>query len=240
MALDKASYIGNLNKAIPANTEPRSEGAGQIRAVKNALVNSFPEVKGEVIHDQDAINSVISNTQWVYGMTQQFFGDVADLPDSWVPCDGRQVTTGTGVIVTVPNLVGHSVIGALADGTDIGETGGSDTIDISPSLPSSTDGHSLVGTEIPEHDHDIHATSTTFDGGSSGDWCARSGNNGAESNFFDPETDNKQGVTAKSLGNGSTGDAISHSHDLTIGDTEYDNRSVFTKGVWIIYIGVTA
>ena len=48
MPLDSATWVGDLDDTIPADSNFVYEGDDHIRTIKLTLVNSFPEIKGTV------------------------------------------------------------------------------------------------------------------------------------------------------------------------------------------------
>lgn len=56
MAVDSSTYVGNFNTALPAASDPKSEGDDNFRQVKTAIVNSFPNVKGAVTADHNELS----------------------------------------------------------------------------------------------------------------------------------------------------------------------------------------
>lgn len=62
MALETGTYISDLNKNNPSSGDPKSQGDDQIRLVKGALLNTFPQVKGPVLiaHDQFASKAYVN------------------------------------------------------------------------------------------------------------------------------------------------------------------------------------
>ena len=68
-SLDPADYIGDLDPDIPGdsgNTGFRYRGGAEIRKPKQALVNSFPEVKGAVLATHEQMNALVLATPGVW------------------------------------------------------------------------------------------------------------------------------------------------------------------------------
>lgn len=61
MTVDTATYVGDLDTAVPANTDPKSEGGANFRQVKTALVNSFPNISGAVTATHTQINAAAAS-----------------------------------------------------------------------------------------------------------------------------------------------------------------------------------
>ena len=138
MAIDNATYLKDMDINLPANTDPRSEGAGQIRAVKNVLKNTFPNLDGAVNAAPAEFNKMLDGTQGRFvGEVTMFSGLIADIPDAWFLCDG---TVQNGF--QTPDLRGKFVLGYDAN----------DSVD-NPMRHAGgdNDGHGVI--QIPSHTH---------------------------------------------------------------------------------------
>lgn len=111
MAIDSAPYIKEMDLTSPSNRDPRVEGAGQIRAVKTALKNSFPNIGGEVTADHVKMNQVFQAGTPTVGMIMMFGGSTA--PSGWAFCDGRAYN---GVLT--PDLRNRFIVGWNPNGED--------------------------------------------------------------------------------------------------------------------------
>ena len=60
MAIDPATYIGQLDPTIPQDADFIGEGAAQIRADKGASKNSFPNVNGAVTKTHEEMNKMFT------------------------------------------------------------------------------------------------------------------------------------------------------------------------------------
>lgn len=78
-------FIDALVPANPANADDVREGAAHIRGVKNVLVNSFPNVNGQVLASDEQLNNVA-----VLGTTVTFDNVYTDLDGSVI----RAANTG--------------------------------------------------------------------------------------------------------------------------------------------------
>ena len=56
MALETGTYISDLNAANPTSTDPKSQGDDHLRLIKSTLLETFPEVTGEVTASHIEIN----------------------------------------------------------------------------------------------------------------------------------------------------------------------------------------
>lgn len=57
-----ANYITNLDASKPTSADPVAEGAEEIRAVKEALKNTFPYANSPMKVSNDAIDVLINET----------------------------------------------------------------------------------------------------------------------------------------------------------------------------------
>lgn len=145
MAIDSAQFVGQLNDAIPANIDGVYEGAGQIRAVKNALTNTLPNFTTAVNPSSDEINEFFSQPhEFIVGQVTMLAGE-APIPPGWAECNG-QIANG----FATPDLRDKFIKSAGAETS--GTTGGNKEINASEYL--SVDGHVLGITEMPSHGHD--------------------------------------------------------------------------------------
>ena len=150
MAIEKAPYIGGLNRNIPANTDSRAEGAGQIRAIKTALQDSFPNVNGEVTATHTRMNEIFQQSM-ALGMIMMFGG--TEAPPGWAFCDGNAYN---GYVT--PDLRSRFIMGwdprsdNLKAAVNVGNTGGKSSIpDLNTYLE--VDDHVLTLDEIAPHNH---------------------------------------------------------------------------------------
>ena len=65
MALETGTYISDLNDNNPAPGDPKAQGDDHIRLIKEAILASFPNIKGvmPVSHDQVASKADIATAQ---------------------------------------------------------------------------------------------------------------------------------------------------------------------------------
>lgn len=103
MAIDNAIYISELDETLPQNSDPRAEGAGQMRATKRALVNTFPNLNGEVTATHDQLNHA-ATVNISRGMILDWFGPYQTPPENWAFCDGSTLTLEDGTLFTIPDL----------------------------------------------------------------------------------------------------------------------------------------
>jgi hypothetical protein len=172
LAIDNAGFISELTLTIPLNTEARAEGAAQIRSVKRAVQQSFPNVDNEVTADAATMNAVFDDVFLLPGMVMMWSKATGDLPKGWVACDGSAWTRVGGQITNTPDLRGRFIKGAIEQ-TDIEFTasGGLHTpngspIAIIPSQDVSIAEHVLTVAEIPAHTHTYGRIATRAKSGS--------------------------------------------------------------------------
>lgn len=243
MTIDRAPFIQGLNETIPANRDPRAEGAGQIRAIKTALKNSFPNVDGEVTANADRMNDVFGSAMPTIGMIMMFGGP--NLPEGWAWCDG-----GIYNNIITPDLRGRFVMGAniayrestlpdpkpntVSAETAVGKNGSSnDETDFGRYI--TTKDHALTLEEIPAHTHTIPF---------------RMGDKARSSGSQHRVTPSPQ--TTNSAGGLPDGTTKPHDHDIIHKDSGvidpsgkpekvvYDKRPAWYALAYIMFVGVPA
>lgn len=231
MAIENSPYIGGLNGSIPANTDPRAEGAAQIRAVKTALKNTFPNLDGIVNANTAKVNKVLDAPELPKGLIAMWNSDV--LPEGWVEADGS-IKNG----YQTPDLRGVFPRGSDTN-TPIGDTGGQDNPNISDSI--NVDDHVLSVAELPEHDHDYIDRYYPEDK----DYLTGAGannvmNNDGGNQVGSGETDSDDnGLLFKDTKTEKSGSNIGHNHSLSDNTTTpFDNRPSFYSLMFICYVGI--
>lgn len=224
MAIDNASFISEMNASIPDTNDDRGEGAGQIRAVKNAVQSSFPNVDDAVEATAERMNEVFTNYSQPLGMVAMYSGDFSDLDDGWYPCTGDTYLLASGGSKLAPDLTGSFIRGSDSTGSDIGDTGGQDTMDIT------VNGHALTKAQMPSHAHKMfgiyqNSTNNTVDDADDvvAHWSDAGGYRMRKSDSGDPIV----GTTSTEGGD------QEHTHGLTYNN---DNRPVFYTLAYIIYL----
>lgn len=231
MAIENSPYISGLNKAIPANTDPRAEGAAQIRATKTALKNSFPNVDTAVTATAERMNEVFNNpSQIPIGLVAMW--TETSTPTGWVDCDG---TIQKGY--QTPDLRGMFVRGA-DDNVPVTSTGGNDAPVLSDHV--TVDEHKLGIHELPEHDHEYidryyPEDSDHLKGDGASNIMPNDGGNQVGSNGTDSDNDGLLFITTNTE---KTGGNQGHTHGLTDSDASpFDNRPAFYSIRFICYVG---
>lgn len=184
MAIDNATYIGDMNINSPADIDDVAEGAGQIRAVKAALQRTFPMLgQGEAAttFGRTPLGGII-----FYSGSQEA---LSAYPE-WALCNGDNVNS-----IQTPNLTDKFIMGGGFD--DIGKTGGSNERD--PSAGLTVDGHALSISEMPSHDHTLPYNAEGSGGGGGGP--DRLGGTGAITNKNGGGAAHSHGLTGESVDN---------------------------------------
>lgn len=230
MAIDTASYVGFLNPEIPTNKDPVAEGAAQIRAIKTAIQQTFPNMTGPVTATTSEMNATFNSPGIPIGTIAMWMG--VEAPDGWAICDGG---TYNGFITT--DMRGRIPFGIM-EGSDINVPGqtvydGNGYEDITQYIDVRP--HALSESEIPSHYHLIGTASTpTGSGGdpSSSNYLEVNGWNGHQSSAF------LHGVTVPpdSFRSGNTGEGLSHSHEAALVQ-ELDVRGPAIGVNFIVYVG---
>lgn len=235
MAIDNANYVGQLDDNLPQDLDPVTEGAAQIRAVKNALTNTFPNVSGIVNADHNELNALTDQPNtFVKGMVIMFSGTAA-VPDGWAECDGQSVNG-----FTTPDLRSKFIKAYDNRETEQpGTLGGDNNPDISTGL--TVDEHVLGVTEMPSHSHSYKdryyiedKAELTGEGATTIEDTPTGYNNGVGSSATD--TDNNAFLYIES-DTEDTGGGQGHSHGLT-SDGTFDNQPEFYLMKFICYVGV--
>jgi hypothetical protein len=227
MAIDQAEYISELLEESPFNSDPRAEGAGQIRASKRAVKNSFPNVAGEVEADHVRMNEVFSYHIGI-GMIMMWSPTGGDIPTGWKVCDGTTYTIpGFGVPYVTPDLSNKFIKGSGAQAP--GGTGGDNTLgDLEDILTLAP--HRLTENELPAHKHDSSW------GEKVGSGTPPFGNTGRSPSHGSGDTDGDNvGWWTSTVGGNQP-----HTHGLTSSAGTIDNQPEYYVLTYIVYVGPTA
>lgn len=251
MALDPSQYISTLDEDSPFNIDPRSEGAGQIRSIKRAVRQSFPNISGEVTATQDQLNYLVSlGTIVAQGMIMMWNGDTAaGLPVGWVVCDGNggeAYSTELSGPYFVPDLRNQFIKGAHEDiegiesedpdipdypsqpAENVGDEGGEHY----PIVEDGTfeiGGTSLTEEQIPPH---THPYLTRGDAGT--------GSRGSSSSGRLMELNPTDNRNTSPNSSGESGVADTHTHTISSGSQRVGNQPGYYVLTYIIYIGPLA
>lgn len=142
---DTGRFLSEIDNTLPSNQDPRAEGAGQIRNLKTALLNTFPYLTGE--------NTVDTRPFTPLGAIMMYSGSKDGLTTGWEMCDGERTVNG----IKVPDLRGRFIMGATTSELT-GATGGANKYG-SKEDPNNfikverTEGHKLTINEMPSHSH---------------------------------------------------------------------------------------
>jgi microcystin-dependent protein len=134
MALESATYINGLVPTNPLGSDALAFADDHLRLIKSTIKNTFPNITGPVVWNQDYINNMMP-----IGAVIMWTG--VTVPPGWALCNGQTVarTDGAGNITT-PNLLDRFVIGA-GNTYPLLQAGGSAFIN-------------LDVTQMPSHNHD--------------------------------------------------------------------------------------
>lgn len=232
MAIDNAPFISELNKNLPDNRDPRAEGAAQIRAVKTALLNSFPNVDAPVTATAEKMNSVFNSSSQV-PLGAIIMWSNSTTPEGWVDCDGSTVNG-----IQTPDLRGLFVRGVDTQ-TPLGVTGGADEADLSQHLL--VKGHALAKAELPavglkytDRYYSESKSKLTSEGASN----VMNNDSGGTVGSKGTDTDNDGMLfvedTTEDMGQG-----VAHSHGLEQNtDNLFDNRPAFYALRYLCFVGV--
>ena len=76
MTVESATYIDDLNAALPAAGDNLSEGDDHLRLIKDVLQNSFPNISAQVTATATDLNAVnATNTGCDYADRYEYTGD---------------------------------------------------------------------------------------------------------------------------------------------------------------------
>lgn len=133
MALESAQYVSQLNSSNPLSTDTVSQADDHLRLIKQALVNTFPNLTAPVTLTAAQLNSPVPS-----GIIAMWSGAIGSIPSGWFLCNGSNGT---------PDLRDRFIVGA---GTtySVGATGGANSV-------------TLTESQLPAHTHDITATTAS-------------------------------------------------------------------------------
>jgi len=159
MAVDAPNFIAGFNINSPAQSDPRAEGAGQIRGIKNALINTLPYLDGEVVIGPQQL-SYLGRCLPILGELKMWAHLKEDkAPVGWAFCDG-----GTYNGIKVPDLRETFIMGAnmtyddarpIADGSTETIPGSEGGVNLDENIGDSIQAaaHKLTVEEMPPHSH---------------------------------------------------------------------------------------
>lgn len=229
MAIENSPYVSGLNTNIPANNDPRAEGAAQIRGVKTALKNSFPNLGGGVTATHTRMNEIFDGKQDIkVGMIVMW--PEPTIPDGWASCDGEVYNGYQTVDLRDKFVMGKS------DDTVVKDTGGDSAPDISANIKVKE--HVLSEQEIPAHKHGYVDRYYSEDKNyiDADNWMDNDSSNQVGSGETDSDNDGMLFVNdnTKAVGGGK-----GHSHGLEANpDIPFDNRPAYVVLQYICYVGV--
>lgn len=143
MGLETVTYISDLNAANPDGaTDLKSEGDNHLRNIKKGILNTFPNINGEVTASQDEINPLVGVTARAGG------GTILDSLASGTLMLFQQTTAPTGWTkqVTHNDKALRIVSGTAGDG-------GTDAFSVTFDAAKATEDYTLLVADIPDHAH---------------------------------------------------------------------------------------
>ena len=223
IGLETVTYISDLNAANPDGaTDLKSEGDNHIRNIKKGILNTFPNIAGEVTPDHVALNALTGVTDAAGG------GSIIDVLASGTAMVFNQTAAPTGWTkqVTHNDKALRLVTGTAGDG-------GTDAFTATFSSSKATEDYTLLEADIPGHTHTgttdadtVQVTIPTVDGDTggvdSGFWHTATKNNKTD------QSSNDSGSHTHTFTSGSTGGDGAHAHDITM-DVQYVDVILATK-----------
>lgn len=233
MPIDGATYLAQMSETLPNNTDPRSEGAGQIRAVKRVLKNTFPNIDSPVTIEPELLN-ILHQHLFVRGMMMQWTGPITQIPENWTFCDGTPVRLAEGGIYTPPDLTdkftkcaSYTTNGVAIE--DVGAEGGD---------------HNGVASHFHPHTHSRGTMNITGAIYQMGEGFQDSGEadgaftkiEGANGNSYEHQDTSKSGAVSFNAANAWEG-STSQPEDVTPVGTEGGNQPAYVVTAFIVYVG---
>lgn len=231
---DNAEAIKFMNTDLPNNRDPRADGAAEIRAVKVAIKNCFPNVDGPVSATTAQMNNIF-NQGMSAGMIVMWSGKEEEVPKGWALCDG----TVSNNLVT-PDLRGKFVMGwntarSGVDSSEVANIGDKSSLassfdtDLSKYLTSEPT--SLTISQIPELEIGV------FDsGGNETPFKKYGADNGSGRNTYGPV----EGEDRKLKTKGTKGNAHTHKLVANANNGKFDKRPNWYALAFIMYVGTGA
>lgn len=136
MALETATYIGDLVATNPPASDPIAQASNHLCLIKSVLQNTFPKIDSAVTATAENLNNGTP-----VGLIAMWSG--ASLPAGWTLCNGVAVAKSDGSgNITPPDLRDRFIVGSGLSYTE-GATGGiaTNTLTVAQ-LPSHTHGAS--------------------------------------------------------------------------------------------------
>lgn len=214
MGLEVVQFISDLNVAWPTPEDKVREGDDHIRNIKVALLNTFPNIAGQVTLTHEELNAWLTYRDafvehlFPTGGIIAWSGAVGDIPDGWALCNGAGDT---------PDLRNRFIVGA-GDDYAVDATGGAAEVTSSEvELTGATDGFALEASHMPAHRHFVANTDTSDTTLSAANYVAREKTSGGDSGYrlIGSATDASVGLTS------STGGGAEHGHDIDLGGHDH-------------------
>ena len=159
MAVDSATTIAGFDTTLPAETDKRSEGAGNIRHIKTVVKTAFPNFTGSTTATPDDLDLIAGFAatgktveSFASGTNIVFYNDAA--PTGW----------------TINQNVDESAVrlskGSGNSGVTAGTGGGTHNFStvftsVAESGTAGVGDHTLTVSEMPAHTHDVDGRQTS-------------------------------------------------------------------------------
>lgn len=117
MALENATYVNQLVPSNPTSTDSVAQADDHMRLIKSTLVNTFPNLSGQVTATAAALSLVTETNQISTGMILIWSGSLGAIPSGWALCDGTNGTPDLRdrFVVGAGNLYARNAVGGSKD-----------------------------------------------------------------------------------------------------------------------------
>ena len=216
---DNATYVSDFDVNRPGDHDSRFGGAAEIRAVKTALKNTFPNLQGPVEASDEVFNLILKQ-QLKPRMIMFWCGPEDEVPNGWALCTG-QVKNGH----VTPNLRDRFIMG-WSEETAIGEHSPDGDHFYEGGFAKFVDSkeHKLTLEQIPAHDHGIGHSNYKDE---------------TDRDYPVPTAGNTRSVVSGKAGGDKDGNTVGHKHALV--DKEdapaFDKRPAWYALAYIMYVG---
>lgn len=174
MPIETANFVSELVPSNPSAPDLVADTDNHLRLIKQALKNTFPNASAAVTSTSAQLNSFVP-----IGFIGYWYGTLGSIPAGWGLADGTSYTrTDGGGSIVSPVLVDKFIQGALADGSNVGTSGGSklksfytnaDGAHTHTGVANAAGSHAhgtatgatqLVEAHLPSHSHQVVCVST--------------------------------------------------------------------------------
>ena len=234
MGLEVSNFISQLVAAWPLSTDKVREGDDHFRNLKQALLNTFPNMNGQVTATPAQLNSLPSSVNAVVaellkhivpvGAITAWSGAIGAIPAGWALCDG-----GNGT----PDLRGRFIL-AAGGVYPVGAQGGAETVGTGGSAIGAV---SITETVLSEAQIPTHFHYTLINSVSSGLLTSANSAFKGSASGGDSEYDMDGGPGVPSVGRSSTvGASQGHTHGIQGDSTHAHATSTMSPYYALAYI----